>query len=228
MGKIMVGKNRIQFTRRDELTVVEAYGKDCIRCRSTRNGKLSDESWTLLPAKEQTDCVITEEEGKATLTNGRISVTVEAGNVWCGGIITYYRDGKQILHTKFEGDYVTRTLHTEGDHYQTKIIFDANPGEHFYGLGQEQEDVFDRKGSTCNLLHYNTKSAVPVVYSSLGYGFFWNNPAPGRCETTKNHTMWVADSAYQADYFVYVGETPAEILQKYCELTGYADRKSVV
>ncbi len=222
MGKIMVGKNRIQFTRRDELTVVEAYGKDCIRCRSTRNGKLSDENWTLLPAKEQTDCVITEEEGKATLTNGRISVTVEAGNVWCGGIITYYRDGKQILHTKFEGDYVTRTLHTEGDHYQTKIIFDANPGEHFYGLGQEQEDVFDRKGSTCNLLHYNTKSAVPVVYSSLGYGFFWNNPAPGRCETTKNHTMWVADSAYQADYFVYVGETPAEILQKYCELTGYA------
>ncbi len=222
MGKIIVEKDRIQFTRRDELTVIEAYGKDCIRCRLTRNGKLSGENWTLLPAKEQADCVITEEAGKATLVNGRISVTVEAGNVWCGGIITYYRDGKQILHTKFEGDYVTRTLHTEGDHYQTKIIFDANPGEHFYGLGQEQEDIFDRKGSTCNLLHYNTKSAVPVVYSSLGYGFFWNNPAPGRCETTKNHTMWVADSAFQADYLVYVGDTPAEVLRKYCDLTGYA------
>lgn len=222
MGRIVVEKNRIQFTRRDELTVVEAYGKDCIRCRSTRNGKLSEENWTLLPAGEQADCVIAEEEGKATLTNGRMAVTVEAGNIWCGGIITYYRDGKQILHTKFEGDYVTRTQHTEGDHYQTKIIFDANPGEHFYGLGQEQEDIFDRKGSTCNLLHYNTKSAVPVVYSSLGYGFFWNNPAPGRCETTRNHTMWVADSTYQADYLVYAGETPAEVLRKYCDLTGYA------
>ena len=51
MGKIIVEKDRIQFTRRDELTVIEAYGKDCIRCRLTRNGKLSGENWTLLPAK---------------------------------------------------------------------------------------------------------------------------------------------------------------------------------
>ena len=221
MGVIKLQKDRILFQRRDELTVVEAYGMNCIRCRSTKNGKLSEESWTLQPAAEETACVVEGDEKSATLTNGLISVKVEVGDPWYGGVFTWYRKGKQILHTKFEGDYTGRNVHTEGDHYQIKVIFDANPDEHFYGLGQEQEDVFDRKGSTCNLQHYNTKSAVPVIYSSLGYGFFWNNPAPGRCETTKNHTMWVADSAYQADYLVYAGETPADVLKKDCDLTGY-------
>ena len=228
MGKITVEQTKLIYERRDELVVVEAYGKDCIRCRCTRNNRISDENWTLLPPKEAADsldCTIERTDNYTTLHNGRISVKIELvdeENSWSGGIITYYRDGKRILRTRSEGDYSMKYVHTEGDHYQTKVIFNANPGEHLYGLGQEQEDCFDRKGSTCNLLHYNTKSAVPVLYSSLGYGFFWNNPVPGRVETTKNHTMWVADSTYQADYLVYVGETPAEVLKKYCDLTGYA------
>ena len=36
--------------------------------------------------------------------------------------------------------------------------------------------------------------------------------------------MFVADSAYQADYFVYTGDTPADIMKLYCDLTGYAPK----
>lgn len=222
MGKITIYKNKVVFERRDELTIIEAYGDNCLRCRSTRNSKILNEDWTLLPPSGESECLIEGDDKTATIKNGMVSAKIEAGQPWYGGIITYYREGKMILHTKFEGEYTGRNVHTEGDHYQIKVIFDANEGEHFFGLGQEQEDQFDRKGSTCNLLHYNTKSAIPVVYSSLGYGFMWNNPAPGRCETTNNHTMWVADSAYQADYLIYAGNTPAEVLKKYCDLTGYA------
>ena len=73
----------------------------------------------------------------ATIRNGMVSATIEAGQPWYGGIISYYRKDRQILHTKFEGEYTGRNVHTEGDHYQIKVIFDANEGEHFYGLGQE-------------------------------------------------------------------------------------------
>jgi alpha-D-xyloside xylohydrolase len=222
MGKIILYEDKLVFERKDELTVIEAYGANCLRCRSTKNARLSDEAWTLLAPPTEAQCVVTGNEQVATITNGFISATIEAGNIWHGGIISYFREGKQILRTKFEGDYTTRNMHREGDHYQVKVIFEANEGEHFYGLGQEQEDQFDRKGSTCNLLHYNTKSTLPVVYSSLGYGFFWNNPSPGRCELTNNHTLWLSESAYQADYLVYAGETPADVMKIYCDLTGYA------
>ena len=54
--------------------------------------------------------------------------------------------------------------------------------------------------------------------------FLWNSPAPGRCETTNNHTMWVSDSAYQADFLVYAAETPKEVLGIYADLTGHAPK----
>ncbi len=224
MGTIRIEEKKITFQRKDELTVIEPYGANCLRCRSTKNGRIMDENWTVLPAGTQDSCVIEGDEKKAVIRNGHVSAVIEAGNIWHGGVITYYRDERMILHTKFEGDYTNRNMHTEGDHYQVRVIFDANEGEHFYGMGQETEDLFDRKGSSCNIIHYNTKSTLPVLYSSLGYGFFWNNPAPGRCETTRNHTMFVADSAYQADYFVYAGDTPAQTMQIYCGLTGYAPK----
>lgn len=222
MGKVRAEGKKLIFERRDELTVIEPYGENCLRCRSTKNGKILNENWTVLPPVTPDSCEIEGDEQKMKISNGLVSAVVEAGNQWYGGIITYYKGEKQILRTKFEGDYTNRNRHVEGDHYQIQVIFEANEGEHFYGMGQEQEDLFDRKGSTCQIIHYNTKATLPVLYSSLGYGLFWNNPAPGRCETTKNHTMFVADSAYQADYFVYAGETPAETVRLYCDLTGYA------
>lgn len=63
---------------------------------------------------------------------------------------------------------------------------------------------------------------MPVIYSSRGYGFLWNNPAIGRCEFTNNHSMWVANSAYQVDYLIFAGETPADTMYKYCTLTGFS------
>ncbi len=223
MGTIELQEKKLVFRRRDELLVVEPYGPDCLRVRNTRNNRVSDERWTLLPPGGDA-CTVSGDEHTATMTNGSVSVTLEAGNPWYGGVLTFFRNGRQILHSRFEGDYVNRFVHVEGDHYRVQAIFDANPGEHFYGLGQEAEDAFDRKGSTCNLVHYNTKSTLPYLYSSLGYGFFWNNPSPGRCETTRNHTLWCSDSAYQIDYLVFTGETPADVMKIYCDLTGYAPK----
>lgn len=224
MGKIVLERKRMIFQRRDELIVLEPHGSNCIRCRMTRNSKISDENWTLHPPVTEDACVIEGNEKVATITNGDISVTLEAGSPWYGGILSFYKNKKLILKTKFEGDYVNNYVHVEGNNYRTKVIFHANEGEHFYGLGQEQEDAFDRKGNTCNLVHYNTKSTLPFIYSSLGYGFFWNNPSPGRCELTRNHTMWCSDSAYQADFLVFVGKKPADIMKIYADLTGYAPK----
>lgn len=221
MGKVKVDGKKVIFERKDELTVIEPYGPDCLRCRSTKNSIVSDEKWTLLDPVGSDNAFIEAKENRVKISNGHVSATIDVGNIWYGGIIDYYKDGKRILHTKFEGDYTNRNQHIEGENYHIEVIFDANEGEHFYGMGQETEDIFDRKGSTCKIIHYNTKSTLPVLYSSLGYGIFWNNPAPGRCETTKNHTMFVADSAYQADYLIYAGETPAETMKLYCGLTGF-------
>ena len=111
MGKILILENKLVFERKDELMVIEAYGENCLRCRITRNSKISDESWTLLPPKAAPDCTVNGDEKEAIISNGMISAKIEAGNFWYGGVVTYFRKGKQILRTKFEGDYTSNYVH---------------------------------------------------------------------------------------------------------------------
>ncbi len=221
MSKISAYKNGILFEMRDELVFVEPYGNDCARVRATRNAQLSEEKWTLLDAEPSTSTVTVDERGdKAVLINGKLRVEYTKG--WQCGIISFFNGDKLVLRTHEEPDPVTRYAHVEGDNYRTKVIFDARDDERIYGLGQEQQDFFNRKGCTYDLMHWNTKSTIPYIYSSLGYGFLWNNPAVGRVEFANNHTVWLAESCYQADYLVFVGDTPADILNIYCRLTGFS------
>lgn len=76
-------------------------------------------------------CVVEGDEKFATITNGDIKATIEAGFPWYGGIVCFYRKDRLILKRKYEGDYVNNYIHTEGDHYSTKVIFEANEGNTF-------------------------------------------------------------------------------------------------
>lgn len=218
---LQVKGNQIVLRAPHGMWVVEPYGINTVRCRVTRNTRISDEKWTLLSVPEA-DCTWHQEENKVTFVNGDLSVTVENCAPYFPGRVSIFRKGRCILTTRQEGDAANMFLHTEGDHYRTVISFESNPDEHFYGLGQEQQDHFDRKGGTYDLMHFNTKSTIPYVYSSLGYGFLWNNPAPGHVELGKNRTLWCADSTYQADFVVFVGDAPADVAKIYADLTGYA------
>ena len=42
MGKITVLENKLIFRRKDELTIIEPYGENCLRCRSTKNSQILD------------------------------------------------------------------------------------------------------------------------------------------------------------------------------------------
>ena len=76
MGKIRIEDKRLVFQRKDELTVIEPYGRDCLRCRSTKNGRISDEKWTVLEPATQDECVVSGDEKKATIVNGMVSAQI--------------------------------------------------------------------------------------------------------------------------------------------------------
>lgn len=221
MGVLKVLDNRIVFQRRNEIAVLEPYGPDVLRFRASPSGRLLDQDWTLLPA-QPSSCQIELLDHKAVIKNGKI-----AAEIHTNGRVIYFKDGRQILAERSEMAFYMGYRdyrHVGGDNYRATVIFEPDPVEHFYGLGQEQNDLFDLKGSASQLLHKNTKSVIPFVYSSKGYGFLWNNPSVGRCELTQNHTLWEANSTKQVDYLVLVGDTPAAVMKKYGMLTGFAPK----
>jgi alpha-D-xyloside xylohydrolase len=80
----------------------------------------------------------------------------------------------------------------------------------------------DQKGCVIDLIQRNTEVTIPFLLSSRGYGFLWNNPAIGRVELGASATRWVAEAASQIDYWITAGDTPADILTSYADVTGHA------
>ena len=224
MGVLSITKNSISFERRGELVKIIPWGKNVLRFLASPNGVLVDEDWIIL---KQEDCPVETSlgENSATITNGSIR-----GTIYENGKVVYEKknDGTgefEVLleeMTEYAFDAMYRTYRAKGSEtHQANILFKPWENEHFYGLGGEHNDCFDMKGCTSDLHHRNTKSSIPFVYSSRGYGFLWNNPSVGRCELTKNHTKWIANCTKQVDYLVIAGNTPAEVMEKYSDITGH-------
>ena len=90
------------------------------------------------------------------------------------------------------------------------------------GLDSISMEKLDQKGCVIDLHQRNTEVAIPFLVSSRHYGFLWNTPAVGRVELGVSATCWVAEGAQQLDYFVVYGDTYADILNRYADVTGYA------
>lgn len=219
MADIRIEGNRVVYETGGELLWLEPYGPDRIRVRASARGRIELHDWTLLPPLPSQPRAYTE-DGQGVLVNGRLCAAVTQA-----GKVTFYRDGEELLAEQSEHTFrhlARHYRHRGGELFQIKVCFRPYDGEHFYGLGQDANDRLDLKGTTSDLLQRNTKTAIPFVYSSRGYGFLWNNPAIGRAELAHNRTLWQADAAMQADYIVAAGDTPAAVMRAYAEMTGFA------
>ena len=242
--RFAIEEGALVFYHNGERTRIEAWGKDSLRVRSTMQGKFTENPWALtedIPHGEA--LIVVEEEDhwvgdgtidkkeKATITNGRIQAVVNFA-----GIITFYRDGQQILreyYRMYDGTLsresrclkvINRTWKgvIGGSEYELNVKFESSDGEKIFGMGQYQQPYLDLKGCTLELAQRNAQISVPFAVSSLGYGFLWNNPAVGQVTFGKNYTEWVARSTKEMDYWITAAQSPKEILQNYTAVTGRA------
>jgi alpha-D-xyloside xylohydrolase len=113
----------------------------------------------------------------------------------------------------------------------TTQSFALYPDEHLFGLGEKFTRLDkiglrivswtqDALGSTSERSHKN----IPLLISTRGYGLFVNSSAritwelgSQSCQTFSIHN----ESNILDIYFIY-GPIPAEILARYCDLTGYS------
>ena len=168
MGVLQITDSKIVFQRRDEMAVLEPYGPDILRFRASPSGRIIEQNWTLLPP-QSSDCQFELHDHKAVIKNGKISA-----EFWDNGKVVYYKDGQVLLAERSEMAFFMgyrEYRQVGGDNYRATVIFEPYPNEHFYGLGQEQNDLFDLKGSTSQLLHKNTKSSIPLYILPEAMGF---------------------------------------------------------
>ena len=219
MENLVINNNELLLMRYTELIRITPCGKNAIRFQSFPDCQVIDENYTLMPQK--TDAVIEEHEHYATLTCGTLKVKVEPN-----GKLTFYKNGKKILEEKPELTFKSNYRHFDNKVsglWSGRITFEPNKDEHFFGLGHSWDNEFDLKGSSIDIRNVNAKCTIPYVYSSLGYGFLWNNPSTGLCELSNNRTRWSCDCCKFMDFVVMAG-TPKEVCTTLSDLTGYAPK----
>lgn len=230
-----VENNALTARRQNERLRIEAWGKDSLRVRATQYRDFTGRNWALsepVPEEYRAAKVSVSEEnfGSATIVNGRISATVNAA-----GVISFFRDGKLFLREYYRNYFGTESQESRclkivsrdwqpivGGDYALSVRFESNDGEKLYGMGQYQQPYLDLKGCVLELAQRNSQVSIPFAVSSLGYGFLWNCPAVGRVSFGKNYTEWQAGAVKEMDYWLTVGDAPAEILEKYTAVTGRA------
>ncbi len=104
--------------------------------------------------------------------------------------------------------------------------FDSPTGEHYYGLGQQQQGVLDLRDHQVRCWQdYSAiggqNVCVPFMVSSRGYGLIWDNPSKTTISLGFNQqNVWSSEVGDRVSFFVIAGDTSDEIYTGYRQLTG--------
>jgi alpha-D-xyloside xylohydrolase len=110
--------------------------------------------------------------------------------------------------------------------YRVSATFDSPIGEHYYGLGQQQQGFLDLRDHQIKCWHdYSAiggeNVCVPFLISSRGYGLIWDNPSKTTINLGFNQqNTWSSEIGDRVSFFVIVGDKTDEIYQGYRQLTG--------
>ena len=225
--------DKIHYRNDGELLLIEPWGPNALRVRSTRAAQLPSQDWALSerPAAPSAKASQDAESGTVTLTNGKIMATMTKR----GKIIISNAAGKVLLeeYARNREDFfdpkcssllvdAREFMPIQGSNsYQVTARFESqDPNEKIFGMGQYQQENLDLKGTDLELAQRNSQASVPFAQSSRGYGFLWNNPAVGRAVFGKNIMTFEAKSSEVLDYWVVAGDSPAEIAHAYADVAG--------
>jgi alpha-D-xyloside xylohydrolase len=222
--------NSLIWEQNNETVRIEPWGQDSIRVRATVGAEILDDLPGALLEPAPTEVHIEMDAERVVLRNGALAAEIRQHGDPVRPVRPAIRflkaaTGDELLAeapSHFPRPAARHYKPAGGDHFRVEARFQAYDDERIYGLGQHQHGQLDQKGCVIDLFQNNTEVCIPFLLSSRGYGFLWHNPAVGRVELGKNQTRWVAKATPQLDYWVTVGDTPAEILERYADATGHS------
>lgn len=225
--------DRLVFKYDGEVVWIESWGPNAFRVRASKSQISSSEVHGLGPSAPSCSKpeITIAEDGSATIANGNIKAIVTRRgkitvvNARSDAVVLeeYARNRRDLLDGKCSAlEIQAREFRPiSGCDYHVTMRFESqDPNEKIFGMGQYQQPHLDLQGLDLELAQRNSQASVPFALSSRGYGFLWNNPAVGRAVFGKNTISFEAYATTVLDYWVVVGDTPAEIIEAYTATTG--------
>ncbi len=163
---------------------------------------------------------VSEASGTVTITTSRVKVMVDEKT----GVVTYADLSGATLLSEASKSLTAATV--EGTATNTvQATFNSPTSEALFGLGQHQDGVINRKGSTLHMLNANTQIQIPVLVSNKGYGLFWDNySTTDFAGNVSGNTQYSfkSETGGLVDYYFFYGPSIDQVIANYRTATGAA------
>ena len=129
----------------------------------------------------------------------------------------------RVIHTVDGQRTYIENLNTIHDHdaWKAVIRWELQLDEHLFGLGQDEDGVFDKRGSVEYLYQHNMRIPIPMVVSSKGYAVLADCGCLMTFDSRGNQAIWTLECVEQVVLYVISGSMD-EIVAAYRRLTGTA------
>jgi alpha-D-xyloside xylohydrolase len=110
--------------------------------------------------------------------------------------------------------------------FSASQAFEIAGSQEFLGLGQHSDGGIGRNGRRVLLQQVNTDVAVPMIWSTKGYGILWDNASVTAVEVgvpqASSRLTFQSEAARDIDYYFIAGPEPDAVIAGYRRLTGAA------
>src|SRR6266540_4785045 len=163
---------------------------------------------------------VTEAAGVLTITTSRMKAKVTEST----GLVSYTDLSDNALVSEYSKSLAAATV--EGTATNTvATAFNSPANEALFGLGQHQDGVINRKGTTLRMLNANTEIQIPVLVSNKGYGVFWDNYSTtnfaGNVSSNTRYSF-SSEAGDLVDYYFFYGPSIDQVIANYRTTTGAA------
>ena len=220
-GTYAVDANGITFTLTNGRLRLQVCQEDILRVAYTNATSLPMKtSLSINKAWSTPKFCVAETAGTVTVTTSRMKAKVNAST----GQISYTDLNDNLILAEDSKSLTAATVEgVSTNHVQT--VFNSPASEALYGLGQHQDGVLNRKGTTRHILNENKEINIPLLVSNKGYGIYWDNASTSDFygnDTNNTKYRYVSEAGDMVDYYFFYGPSIDHVMALYRTATGPA------
>ena len=157
-----------------------------------------------------------------TTTNQQQSYVIETKDLKATvdkatGHITFYDANGKKLVSEYPGK---ARMNAERDSVCPYTNFQLATTDALYGLGQFRDHKMNLRNTQRELIQFNTQAAIPVIYSTGGWGLYWDNPTRTIYHDGDKGMSFRSDYGNTVDYYLFVGKSLDELTTAFHSFTG--------
>ncbi|MBN2735540.1 MAG: DUF5110 domain-containing protein [Spirochaetales bacterium] len=219
-----VDNSMVNFTMDRGVMRIQVCQDDIIRVQYSTQNRIPDKtSLSINKLWEPREIEISEANGIVTIVTSRLMVKITKSN----GAITYSDlNGNVVLSEDSANSKTISPVTVEGvSTNKIEALFNSPSNEALFGLGQTQDNVLNRKGTTLRMLNGNTWIYIPTLVSSKGYGLFWDNYSTTNFSgNVSGNTKYrfSSECGDMVDYYFFYGPEIDHIVSLYRVASGSA------